>query len=75
MLSLRNVSLLYGDFRALDGIDLEVHDGEIVCVLGPSGSGKSSMLRVVASSPAPTARSHGTTATCAPCPRTGAASG
>ena len=48
MLSLRDVSLLYGDFRALDGIDLEVHDGEIVCVLGPSGSGKSSMLRVVA---------------------------
>ena len=48
MLSLRDVSLLYGDFRALDGIDLDVHDGEIVCVLGPSGSGKSSMLRVVA---------------------------
>jgi thiamine transport system ATP-binding protein len=48
MLSLRDVSLAYGDFRALDGIDLDVHDGEIVCVLGPSGSGKSSMLRVVA---------------------------
>lgn len=48
MLSLRGVSLRYGDFRALDGIDLDVHDGEIVCVLGPSGSGKSSMLRVVA---------------------------
>jgi thiamine transport system ATP-binding protein len=48
MLSLRDLSLAYGDFRALDGIDLDVHDREIVCVLGPSGSGKSSMLRVVA---------------------------
>src|SRR4051794_23591951 len=48
MLSLRDVSLAYGDFRAVDGIDLDVRDGEIVCVLGPSGSGKSSLLRVVA---------------------------
>ena len=35
-------------FTALDGVDLEVADGEIVCVLGPSGSGKSTLLRAVA---------------------------
>ena len=45
----RHVSRVrYGDFTAVDGVDLEVADGEIVCVLGPSGSGKSSLLRAVA---------------------------
>jgi thiamine transport system ATP-binding protein len=48
MLALRGLRLSYGDFHALDGVDLDVADGEIVCVLGPSGSGKSSLLRVVA---------------------------
>ena len=32
----------------VDAVDLEVADGEIVCVLGPSGSGKSTLLRAVA---------------------------
>jgi thiamine transport system ATP-binding protein len=48
MLTLRDLRLTYGDFHALDGVDLDVGDGEIVCVLGPSGSGKSSLLRVTA---------------------------
>ena len=33
---------------ALDGLDLEVADGELLCVVGPSGSGKSTLLRLVA---------------------------
>ena len=32
----------------LDGIDLEIEEGEMVCILGPSGAGKSTMLRIVA---------------------------
>ena len=32
----------------LDGINLEIHDGEMVCILGPSGCGKSTMLRILA---------------------------
>ena len=35
----------YGDNAVLKGIDLRVRPGELVCVIGPSGSGKSSMLR------------------------------
>ncbi|WP_407309477.1 amino acid ABC transporter ATP-binding protein [Pseudomonas sp. nanlin1] len=35
----------YGDLAVLKGIDLRVRPGELVCVIGPSGSGKSSMLR------------------------------
>ncbi len=34
-----------GTIRALDGIDTEIHTGEVVVVIGPSGSGKSTFLR------------------------------
>ncbi len=35
----------YGDFRALNGIDLEVGTGEKIVICGPSGSGKSTLIR------------------------------
>ncbi|MBN0044097.1 amino acid ABC transporter ATP-binding protein [Streptomyces actuosus] len=37
----------FGDNRVLRGIDLEIGQGEVVCVIGPSGSGKSTLLRCV----------------------------
>jgi thiamine transport system ATP-binding protein len=48
MLGVNDLSVTYDDFVAVAGVDLEVVDGEIVCILGPSGSGKSSLLRAVA---------------------------
>ncbi len=48
MLELIDITLDYGNHRALDGIDLSMRSGEVMAVLGPSGSGKSSLLRAIA---------------------------
>jgi thiamine transport system ATP-binding protein len=48
VLAVDALSVRYGNFVALDAVDLTVADGEIVSVLGPSGSGKSTLLRAVA---------------------------
>ena len=47
-LRLRAVSAAYGERRVLDGVDLEVASGEFVALLGPNGSGKTTMLRIIA---------------------------
>jgi thiamine transport system ATP-binding protein len=48
MLSARALTVRYDGFTALDHVDLDVGDQEIVCVLGPSGGGKSTLLRAIA---------------------------
>jgi ABC-type Fe3+/spermidine/putrescine transport system ATPase subunit len=47
-LKLSGVSKRFGDFLAVDGIDLELTSGEFVSLLGPSGCGKTTTLRMIA---------------------------
>jgi len=47
LIKLETVNKHYGNFRALTDIDLEIAEGEVVCVIGPSGSGKSTMIRCI----------------------------
>ncbi len=52
-----SVSDLHKSFGGLDvlrGLNLEVHEGEVVCLIGPSGSGKSTFLRCINSLEQPT---------------------
>ncbi len=48
LLSVENLSLFYGDAQALDGISLDVPQGEIVAIVGANGAGKSSLIRSIA---------------------------
>ena len=45
----------FGDFTAVDGVNLEVREGEFFSMLGPSGSGKTTCLRMIAGFEQPTA--------------------
>ena len=47
-ISLKGVGKAFGETAVLHGIDLEISEGEVVCVIGPSGSGKSTLLRCIA---------------------------
>jgi sulfate transport system ATP-binding protein len=44
----RNISKRFGDYLALDDVNVSVPDGSLTALLGPSGSGKSTLLRVIA---------------------------
>jgi len=54
MLMIRELTVNYGSFLAVDGVDLTVNRGEIVGLIGPNGAGKTSILQVIAGIVAPT---------------------
>ncbi|MFC2969712.1 ABC transporter ATP-binding protein [Acidimangrovimonas pyrenivorans] len=47
-LELRDVTKLFGSFRAVNDVSLSVPNGRFVCLLGPSGCGKTTLLRMIA---------------------------
>ena len=77
MLAVEHAVVRFGDHTALDGVDLTVRDGELMAVLGPSGSGEvdaapgDRRARAVARR----GRSRGMAAISRACPRTGGGSG
>jgi putative ABC transport system ATP-binding protein len=62
MLSMRDLARVYRtdtiETTALDGIDLEIADGEFVAIMGPSGCGKSTLLNVIGMLDSPSSGSY-----------------
>ncbi len=53
-LEIKSLSHVFGSFRVLDNIDLQVLPGQIVAVVGPSGCGKSTLLKAILGTHPPT---------------------
>ena len=48
VVSIQHVSKIYSDgFKALDGVDLEIKDSEILALLGPNGAGKTTLISII----------------------------
>ena len=47
IISVKNLEKKFGDHEVLKDISLDVAQGEVVCIIGASGSGKSTMLRCI----------------------------
>ncbi len=55
MITVKNLSKHFGNTKAVDGIDLEVKKGELFGLLGPNGSGKTTMIKMLTGQTRPTA--------------------
>jgi len=47
MIEVRNIVKRYGDLEVLRGVDLDIAQGEIVSIVGPSGAGKTTLLQII----------------------------
>jgi branched-chain amino acid transport system ATP-binding protein len=47
MLAVENLRVSYGQIRALHGINFSINEGEIICIIGANGAGKSTTLRAI----------------------------
>src|SRR4051812_30278934 len=54
MLSVRNIHAGYGDTEVLQGVDLDVREGEVVAIVGANGVGKTTLLRTISGLLTPT---------------------
>ena len=75
-IDVRNVSKSFNGFKALDDVSLSVPDGSLTALLGPSGGGKSTLLRCSPGSSGPTGARCCSRASPSPrCPPSSAGSG
>ena len=63
-----------GEMVALNGVTLDIHDNEFICVVGPSGCGKSTLLNIIAGLLESTSGRSTATASWSPAPARSAAS-
>ena len=47
ILSIKNVTKVYGDYTALNDVSFEVPKGSVFGLLGPNGAGKTSLIRII----------------------------
>ena len=48
MLKAENLAVGYGNYIVVDGVNLDIKEGEILCIMGPNGAGKSTLLKTIA---------------------------
>jgi branched-chain amino acid transport system ATP-binding protein len=51
VLSVRDVHTYYGNIQALKGVDMDIHQGEIVSLIGANGAGKSTLMMTICGNP------------------------
>lgn len=54
LIKIEHLSKNFGDLEVLRDINIDIEEGEVICVIGPSGSGKSTMLRCITQLEIPT---------------------
>ncbi|MFT4343928.1 MAG: ATP-binding cassette domain-containing protein, partial [Candidatus Woesearchaeota archaeon] len=47
-ITISNYSMTFNSLRVFDNFNLDVHEGEFVCILGPNGCGKSTLIKSLA---------------------------
>ncbi len=57
MIKTSNITKAFGDLQVLKGIELEIQDGEVVAIVGPSGAGKTTLLQILGTLSRPNAGS------------------
>ena len=55
MIKISNLQKRFDDLEVLRDVNIDVAEGEVVCIIGPSGSGKSTLLRCINQLETPTA--------------------
>jgi len=47
-IELQNITKTFGDYKAIDNLNLNIASGDLIALLGPSGCGKTTLLRIIA---------------------------